>query len=162
MGEESCVVRRVSRGGIEVTVTMSERTFDVCVVVQPEADISRKYQCEDFTFKFWLLNKAKKLEVPVCLERRYVKYHKGSAYNNVRLVFKHEEYKGEISLAPKLYVPDEELAKAERKMKAKKPKQNKAYKNSSPRGGRTKNFNPIPYSNTNIARPYSGGKCTPK
>lgn len=161
MVTESCVERRVRENGIEVVVSIGETAFDVCITIQPEADISKKYQCKEFMLKFRMRDNAKKLQEPIRIERKKIRYDKSSAFNNARLIFNTKEYKCEISLVPQFYAREEALLKAKQRQEARKPKPKKiSLGNSS--GTRTRTFKPIPYSKTNIARPYSGGRCTPK
>lgn len=171
MVEEIGNQRRTIRDGVEVTVVINEATLDVYITVTPEADISCKHKYEEFTFKFKAENKAKKLEEPVYLQRKRVKYVKGTSANNVKLKFYTKEYRCEISITPKLFVPEEVWKQIEiqRQMRAKNGKNASKSKKQPQKikltgGGRSlsKRYRPTPYSKTNIARPYQGGRCTPK
>ena len=163
--------RRIVRDGVEVLVVINEATLDIYITVTTEADISCKHQYDEFTFKFKAANKAKKLEEPVYLKRRRVKYVKGTGANNVKMKFNTKEYKCEISITPKLFVPEDVWKQIEiqRQMRAqngknasKSKKQPQKVKLTSGKRALSKRYRPTPYSRTNIARPYRGGRCTPK
>lgn len=167
MAIEKCNERRIFRDGIEIVLNIREKNLDVSITIGPEADISKKYVCELFVLKFRTSNNSKRVNEPVRMERRNIQYNKGSASNNLKMHFNSAEYKCEISLVPWFYVSEEEMAKAEKTKKSRYSKKNKKTKGKKISTGkahsqRLGNFKPTPYTRTNIARPYSGGRCTPK
>ena len=167
MAKEACSERRICKDGIEVVLKIREDSLDFSMTIGPEADISKKYVCESFVLKFRTPNNSKRVAEPVRLERRNIKYNKGSASNNLKMHFNSAEYKCEISLVPWFYVSEKKMAKAEKtriSRYSKKSKKNKGKKISTSKtySQRLGTFKPTPYTKTNIARPYSGGRCTPK
>lgn len=162
MGE--VIRKRTIKEGIEINVIIKDRTFDVYVDITPEADLSKKIDCEEFTLKFRSSNQAKKLDRTIRLARKNVKYNNNSDVSNLPLSYQCREYKCKISLAPKVYVTDEiiEEIKIKRMEKRKnKPKKKKVRFNDKYRPGRSVS-SVTKYSKNNITRPYSGGLCTPK
>ena len=152
--------KMVGINGIEVTVIMGEKTFDLYITIGAKADITTKHKNDAFTLKFRQTNKGKNLERPITLIKKDIKYFQGAASNNIKVMFKTEDYKCEISLSPKLYV-SEEVLKAEEEKKLKRTKSEKVQTNSSTKA-KIRNFRPIFYTKNNIARPYRGGRCSPK
>lgn len=163
MVEERYFEKRVVKDGIEVVIVIKDATLDVYITVGTEADISCKHKYEEFTFKFKAENKAKKLDKPVYLSKKRIKYVKGTGAANVKARFKTDEYMAEISITPKLFVPEEVWKEIEHRKQAQMQKNKKKKLTMS--GGKNvlrKRYRPTPYTKTNIARPYSGGRCTPK
>ena len=159
---EKTVTKRTINKGVEVNVVIREQTYDVYIDITPEADISQKIKCEEFSLKCFLSNDSKKLEKTIHLEKKNLKYSNKSASVHLVLEFKCEDYKCKISLAPKVYVLDKVVAEAKRKhdinMKNKKKKIriNDKYRPGMATSRGTK------YSKSNITKPYSGGLCSPK
>lgn len=162
---DKVIKKRTIKEGIEITVIINGRIFDVYVDITPEADISKKIKCEEFTIKFRLANDAKKLDKTIRLAKKNLRYNNNSANANLRLGHECREYKCEISLTPKVYVPDEVIEEAKiRKMTKPKPpkrKKKKIHFNDRYRPGMSAS-KITKYSQNNITRPYSGGRCTPK
>ena len=166
--------RRVIQDGIEVVVAIHEGTLNVYITIGTEADISYKHVCEEFSFKFVPKQKSKHLEEPIQLVKKGLKYIKGANAPNVKTRFATQEYKAEISISPKLFIPNEmwqEFDKQQQLLKNLKGKKKKRMKEAILAGNVVlgarrhtlkKRSRPTPYTNTNIARPYSGGRCTPK
>jgi len=161
---ESAITRKVKKKGYQITVVMRRRDFDVFIEVTPKADISQKTKFDKVEIKF---KPSKNMEITenILIEHRNVKYNKGAAYNNVRLKYKAETYTCEISLPPWLYVPDDVLKAAEIERANRQPKKPKVkkikmgglkYRPGMSSGSVTN------YSNSNIAKPYVGGRCSPK
>lgn len=161
---ESAITRKVKKKGYRITVVMRKKDFDVFIEVTPRANISQKTKFDKIEIKF---KAAKNMEITetIRIEHRNVKYSKGSAYNNVRLKHKAETYTCEISLPPMVYVPDDVLRAAELERANRQPKKPKVkkikmgglnYRPGMASGSKTN------YSNTNVARPYVGGRCSPK
>lgn len=159
---ENNITKRTFKKGVEVNVVMREQTYDVYIDIKPEADISKKIKCEEFSLKFFLANNSKKLEEAVHLEKKKLKYSNKSASVHLVLDFRSDDYKCKISLAPKVYVRDELIEEAKRKHSIKiKAKKNKIRINDKYRPGMTVSRG-AKYSKSNIAKPYSGGRCSPK
>ena len=161
---ERAIIQRTIRDGIEIIVVIREQRYDVYIDITPEADISKKIKCDEFTLKFFLANGDRKLRETIHLERKNKKYNASSGLSNVRLKFKTEEYRCEISLAPKVYVPKELIEEAEKERILRKStlaKRNKVRLNHNYRPkmaiSRTTRYN-----RSNVTRPYSGGRCSPK
>lgn len=156
------ITKRISKNGVEVNVVIREQRYDVYIDITPEADISKKMKCEEFSLKFFLASNAKKLEETVHLEKKNLKYSNKSANVHLVLDFRCEDYKCKISLAPKVYVPDELIAEAKRKHDIKmKNKKKKIRINDKYRPGMAVSKG-TKYSKSNITKPYSGGRCSPK
>lgn len=159
---DNTIIKRTVKNGVEVNVVIREQTYDIYIDIKPEADISKKIKCEEFSLKFFLANNSKKLEETVHLEKKNLKYSNKSASVHLVLDFKSEYYKCKISLAPKVYVPDELIEEAKRKHAIKmKAKKNKIRINDKYRPGMAVSRG-NKYSKSNIAKPYSGGRCSPK
>ena len=161
---ENTITKRISRDGIKIKVVIREQRYDVYIDITPEADISKKIKCEEFTLKFFLTNGEEKLKKTVHLERKNKKYNASSGLSNVRFKFKTEEYKCEISLAPKVYVPENIIEEAEKNRILRKrtlAKRNKVRINHNYRPGMAISRT-TKYSKSNVRRPYSGGRCSPK
>lgn len=170
--------RRVIQDGIEVIVVINEGTLDLYITVGTEADISYKHQYEEFTLKFNPETKIKHLNEAVKLSKKGIRYVKGGNAPNVKARFRTQEYKAEISISPKLFVPEEVWKEIYRQRQLQKQMQlqGKSKKGKGKAGAKStgkvrltggknslrKRYRPTPYTNTNIARPYSGGRCTPK
>ncbi len=71
------------------------------------------------------------------------------------LSYEDEFYRYKITLQPSFYAPPPSL-KSQRCEKSQT-----SYRNSRTPSGLT-SWAPIPYTHTNVARPYSGGRATPK
>ena len=161
---DKTIIKRTLRDGVEIIVVIREERYDVYIDITPEADISKKIKCEEFTLKFFLANGNKKLDETIRLERKNKKYNANSGLSNVRFKFKTEEYRCEISIAPKAYVLKEIIDEAEKNRLLRKStiaKRNKIRidHNYRPKMAISRTTK---YSRTNIARPYSGGRCSPK
>lgn len=157
---DSNITKRITQNGIEVKIIMRENDFDLHVTITPQADISKKFRCKQFNFKFKLLNGAKERTENLYLKSKR-KYQKSSASQYSRFIFKTEEYKCEISLSPQFYVHEEALMQAQEKRKIKRnDKKNISLENTYKPG--MASSRPIGYSRSNITKPYSGGRCTPK
>jgi len=157
-------VIRTIKEGVKINVIIKDKVFDVYIDITPEADISQKIKCEEFTLKFRSANQANKLERTIRLARKKVKYNNNSDNENMRLTYTCREYKCEISLAPKAYVPDEIIKENQKKralkQKTKHKKRNIRF-NDKYRPGRSAS-SITKYTKNNITKPYSGGRCTPK
>ena len=176
MVEQQGNQRRVIQDGIEVIVVIHEVTLDLYITIGTEADISYKHQYEEFTLKFRTAEKRKHLDEPVQLVKKGLRYIQGTSAQNVKKRFVTKEYKAEISVSPKVFVPEEvwkEIYRQRQLQKHKQLQRNLEKGKSKAKGTRKvrltggkntlrKRYRPTPYTNTNIARPYSGGRCTPK
>lgn len=164
---DKAVTRRIKMEGCQITVVMRKEDFDVFVEITPEIDTSCKIRFRKLMVRFMNTNNAE-ITGTVRIEHRNVKYDKSSAYNNVRLKTTTDTYICEISLPPKFYVPDSVLKKAEEAAEEKAKKQNRKNNFSDIIvTGPVRHSNKLPhnmtiYTNNNIAKPYVGGRCSPK
>lgn len=152
--------------GIEITVIAIERRYEVHIDITPEANISQKIKCEDFRIKFYLSNGAKKLQKTIHLQKKNLKYTKNSKKAHLVLQFKHNDYQCIVSLSPKVYflykIPNKFKEKRKTNNNTKAINKNKKIKiNDKYRPGLAVGKE-CQYTLTNIARPYSGGLCSPK
>ena len=89
------------------------------------------------------------------------KYNGNEANTNAKLVVKNEKYRFEISLSPKLYVSPNKLIEAQKKQREKKSRKKRISTNSIKTPGLASS-KITKYTRSNISKPYSGGRCTPK
>ena len=165
--EKSITIKR-ERKGIEITVVTRENSYDLFVDVTPEADLSKKIVEKDYVMKLILHNKSKSARKPLHLEFLNQKYKDSQANSNSVIKIKNDMYRFQISLKPTLYFFPSKLAEARIKLiESKKKKKSKKKKiEDIPIEGiklpglSTSNF--TNYTNSNIGRPYSGGRCSPK
>ena len=158
---EKTITKRTVNNGVEITVVIREQRYDVYIVITPEADISQKIKCEDFSLKCFLSN-GSNLEKSIHLEKKNLKYSKESANVHLVLEFKCEDYKCKVSLAPQVYVLDEIITRAKKKHEIKMRNKNKKIRiNDKYRPGLSVSRG-VKYSKSNISKPYSGGRCSPK
>lgn len=158
---DKIVTNRRRRKGIKITVVIKENHYDIYIDITPEADLSKKIVEKDYTMKLRFHDGRKATEKPIHLEILNKKYRDNEVTNHSKFSMKNEEYKFEISLAPKLYVLPSKLREAEKKQKSKK----KAKRKINITGIKTPGLASskiTKYSQSNINRPYSGGRCTPK
>lgn len=164
---EKSITKRISKKGVDITVVINRDKYDVYIDITPKADISKKITCNEFKLKFFLSNGAKKINKTLHLEKKGLKYKKNSPNVFVCLDFKCDEYKCKISIAPQIYVSDDEIAIARRTQEIKRARRKACAKkkkiriNDKYRPGMSvqKSTN---YTISNMSRPYFGGRCTPK
>lgn len=158
---DKIVTIRRKRKGIEITVVIKENHYDFYIDITPEADLSKKIVEKDYTMKLRFYDNRKAIKEPMHLEILNKKYSDNDITNNSKLNIKNEEYRFEISLSPKLYVLPSKLHEAEKKQKSKKKAKRKIKINGLKVPGLASS-KITKYSQSNISRPYSGGRCTPK
>jgi len=158
---DKCITMRRKRKGIEIVVVIRENHYDFYIDITPKADLSKKIVEKDYTMKLRFNDRRKALEEPLHLEILNQKYRDSEVTNNSRLTLKNDNYRFEISLSPKLYVLPSKLHEAEKNQKKKK----KVKKKISTNGLKTPGLASskiTKYSQSNISRPYTGGRCSPK
>lgn len=156
------ITMRRKRKGIEINVIIVDNHYDLFIDITPKADLSKKIIDEDYTMKVRFHDGRKATNKPLHLEFLNKKYKDNEVTSNSKITLKNDEYRFEISLSPKLYVLPSKLLEAQKKQKNKK--KSKKIKIST-RGLKTPglSFSKITkYSQSNVSRPYSGGRCSPK
>jgi len=156
---DKVVTMRRKTKGIDITVVIKENCYDFYIDITPEVDLSKKIVEKDYTMKLRFHDGRKTINEPIHLEILNKKYRDNEVTNHSKFSVKNEEYRFEISLSPKLYVLPNKLREAEKKQKSKKKAKIKINGLIIPGLASSKI---IKYSQSNISRPYSGGRCTPK
>ena len=158
---DKTITMRRKRKGIEIVVVIRENHYDFYIDITPQADLSKKIVEKDYTMKLRFNDGRKSTNQPIHLEILNKRYRDNEIANNSKLAIKNDEYRFEISLSPKLYVLPSKLREAEKKQKSKKKAKRKIKINGIKMPGLASS-KITKYSRSNISRPYSGGRCTPK
>jgi len=156
------ITMRSRRKGIEINVIIIENHYDLYIDITPNADLSKKIIDEDYTMKVRFHDGRKTTDKLLHLEFLNNKYRDNEVTNNSKFTLKNDEYRFEISLSPKLYVLPSKLLEAQKKQK--KNKKSKKIKIST-NGLKTPGLSSskiTKYSQSNVSRPYNGGRCSPK
>jgi len=162
---EKAVKRQVRCTGCLITVVIRKKDFDVFIEVTPGIDTTRKIRFQNVMVRV-MQNKNAEITETVRIEHRNVEYNKSSAYCNVRLKTTTEAYTCEVSLPPKLYVPEDVLKKAKEAIERKELRKRDNFSDIIVTGpirqsGKIQPSKAI-YTKNNIARPYVGGRCSPR
>ena len=158
--DKTITMRRKSKG-IQLLVVIRENSYDLFIDITSEADVSKKVVGKGYTMKIRFHDGRKTVNQPMHLEILNKKYKDNEIANNSKTVIKNEEYSFEISLYPFLYVLPTKLDEANKKPRNKKRAKIKIDTNGLKMPGLASS-KIAKYSQSNISRPYSGGRCTPK
>lgn len=167
MGDKS---KSFQRSGVRVTVVNNEKTFDLIIHIDAGTNLEQKRKHPQFRIKFKAMNAQTCMvaQKPVHLEFSNLPY-KTSQYN-IRKNFKKDfaiskDIFCRISLTPQFYLSEPlfKLAKSSQK-------RGKKGKFAGECGSVSKTSNsvkygskdPIPYSYTNLFKPFQGGKVSPR
>jgi len=162
MGEPE--IRQVEGKGWQVTVVRRKLDFDVFIKITPDFDVMGKIQTEKVNLLF-LMNSKEKSKKTIEMERRNVPYRKTSLRDNAKITITSKEYFCEVSLWPSFYVSDsfrENPTNPKRKKTKRKGDYSSIKMLGTARGQGKLLSDRVVSKHNNIARPYVGGRCSPK
>lgn len=158
--------KTITVDGVTINVTMLTHRYEVEILIPKEA-IKKEIQIKHNLFSFhFYMKKACYGTVNIMLRRNYNRNKQGlvNIINYSKTEFNQENYSGIITLSPKLYVSGREMKKAKLE-KERNRELSKLFKKCRPASG----LQPKPtssiytnYKHNNAAKPYTGGKVSPK
>lgn len=154
-------VRKVKVNGITINLTMEDYRYEVEILIPEEARNQEIYiKNKDFIFHFKMKYKCKGI-IRIVLNQCYKKDEQGlvNIHNHSKLVFEQPSYSGSITLSPKFYIPSKIIKKVEEENKKSKIFSKLCGTKTTPKPTESIYTN---YKHNNAAKPYSGGKVSPK
>ena len=152
------------KGGITVTITMTKKRYEILIVI-PEEMQEKEINIRNREIVLYvkrIKNHMGLIRVNLQAEYKVDNYGQINIKRWSKFEFKEDScYSGSISLSPNCYIPTN-IRKSVKKYWDAYKKNSKLIKEipSSNRVSTSSKF--TNYSNNNAARPYSGGKVSPK